>query len=116
MKEKQLLKISLICSLLGIIILFFISEQIKVDETTLDRIDELEVGTSVSVEGIINKINEYEKIAYIELMQSQTTTVVLFKESNLTNLKQGDFVKVEGEIQEYEGEFQIVGNEIKIIN
>lgn len=115
MKEKLLLKIALISSLLGIVILFFISEQIKVDETTLDKIDELDVETSVSVKGIINRITDFDKIAIIELMQPETTTIVLFKEGNITDLKQGDFVRVKGNIQEYEGKFEVIANEIEVI-
>ena len=116
MKENLLLKIALIGSITGLILLFFMSEQIKVDETTLDKLDQLELDTTIKVKGIISRITEFDKMAIIELTEPQTRNVIIFKEGNITEFKQGDFVEVEGNVQEYEDEFQLIGNQIKIIN
>lgn len=115
MKENFLLKISLIGSLVGVIILFFISEQIKVDDTSIDRLDELDVDSAVKVKGIITRISESDKIAVLQLTQPKSASVIVFKEGNLTGFRQGDLVSVDGRMQEYQGSFQIIANEIKVI-
>lgn len=112
MKEKLLLKISLISALIGILALFFLSENIKVDEVSIDRLDGLNVGTDVKIKGFVKKITDLDKIAILEVSQLKSVTVILFKSGNLT-FKEGDYVEVTGEIEEYEGKMEIIGNEIK---
>ena len=116
MKENLLLKIALISSVIGLIILFFISENIKVDTTTLDKLDQLDIDTTVKVKGVISAITEFDKIAIIKIMEPNTREVVIFKKSNLTELQEGDLIEVEGTVQEYEGRFQLIGNEISVLD
>lgn len=113
MQEKSLLKISLICTLIGILFLFFLSEYvIKIDEVAIDKLDEVDIGKDVKIKGFIERITDLDKIALLEVSQLKSVTVVLFKSGNLT-ITEGDYVEITGEIDEYNGKIEVIGNEIK---
>jgi len=55
MEEKSLLRLALICSLVGIIALFFISENIEIKEKNIDEINKDNIGEDVRIKGIVSK-------------------------------------------------------------
>ncbi|MBW2993092.1 hypothetical protein KY317_00790 [Candidatus Woesearchaeota archaeon] len=113
MKEKTLLKTALICSIAGIIFLFFISEIIEIPEKQINEITEKD--ENVRIKGIVNRITEKEKVAYIEIIQPEEISVVIFKEKGNIELKEGEYVEVTGKTEEYKKEIQIIGNVVKKI-
>jgi len=112
MDEKFLLKLSLICSLIGILALFFLSEHIDLDESSVDRINELGEGTDVKIRGFIENVKDLDKIAILEVSQIKSVPVVLFKSGNIT-INHGDYVEITGTVEEYEGKMELIGNQIK---
>ena len=116
MKEKTLLKIALICSLVGIVVLFFVSEKISISQVDLDRIDEMDIGTDVKIIGRIERATDVEKVMFLEIGQEkiEKVTVILFKDSDIS-LKEGDYVEVTGEIDDYNGEREVIANKVRII-
>ena len=116
MHDKTLLKIAITFSIIGLIVLFFISDKIEVDEITIDRLDEMEIGNTVKIKGYVENVNNLEKVAFLKIAQEKTETVsiILFKEENIS-LEPGDYVEVVGEVEEYEGEKEIIGNLVKRI-
>ena len=116
MKEKQLLKIALICSLVGLILLFFISEKIQIDEVSISRIDEIEEDSSVIVKGKIVGVNSLEKVIYLEIAEEkiESVSVMLFKDSEI-GFYEGQHIEIEGTVTTYEGEKEIIANKVKII-
>lgn len=116
MHDKTLLKIAITFSIIGLIALFFISDKIEVDEITIDKLDEMEIGKTVKIKGYVENVNNLEKVAFLRIAQEKTETVsiVLFKEENIS-LEKGDYVEVTGEVEDYEGKKEIIGNLIKRI-
>lgn len=112
MEEKLLLSIAVISSLIGIGVLFYISSAISIDQTVIDRIDE--IGSDVSVVGQITGITKTEKTTIIELSQKQDILVLLFGESEIA-LKKGDLIEVTGEVKEYEGKKEIVASKVRLV-
>jgi len=57
-----------------------------------------------------------EKVSFLKVAQEKTevVSIVLFKEEDI-NLEKGDYVEVIGEIEEYEGKNEIIGNLVKRI-
>ena len=49
MKEKTLLRIALICSVVGITLLFFVSKNIEIDEKAIDKINMDNIGEYVKI-------------------------------------------------------------------
>jgi len=110
-----LLKIALICSLLGLIILYIVAENISIDEKTIDKINKDDFGSDVKIKGAVNKIIDLENVMIVEITQPTNMPVVLFKEEDI-NLSEGDYIEVIGEIDEYNGELEVIGHRVRVIS
>jgi aspartyl/asparaginyl-tRNA synthetase len=113
MKERTLLKTSLISALAGLALLWLISQQTHLEETPVRDITQDDLGADVKITGIVNRVTSMEKILLVELMQPQTITVLLFKEDKDTSLKLGDYIEAYGRLEEYNSKPELVGNLVK---
>ncbi len=110
MQESTLLKLSLFCLIIGIIILFYLSNTIKFPESPL-----LEEDGNYNVQGSITRITQREKVTYIELQKEDELTVILFKDYPV-DLHSGDYVEIIGKASKSpEGEIQLIGKEVRVI-
>jgi len=116
MKEKTLFKIALICSFLGLIGLYFISDKISVDRISISDVDKEEIGENVKIIGKIERITNMDKVVFLEIseMKTEEISVVLFKDRDFY-LTEGSYVEIEGEIDEYNGEKEVIASKIKLI-
>ena len=114
MKETTLLKIALICSLVGLIVLYFISAKIEIKDYKPNILNR-NVGDDVSLKGTITKINDKGNVVFVDVSQQNSVPVVLFTDSNNLNLKNGDNVEVIGKVQEYNGKNEIIAQKIRVI-
>ncbi|MEK6869777.1 MAG: hypothetical protein AABX74_06075, partial [Nanoarchaeota archaeon] len=95
MKEKTLLKIALIASLAGLLILYLISSNIEIKESNIEKITIENKDEFVKLSGIVSRIIDSEKAAFLEITQPQEITVVLFKNKNNTfNINEGNEVEI----------------------
>ena len=113
MKETTLLKIALICSLLGLVLLYFISAKIDIKYYKPSKLSE-NVGDDVKLTGTITKISQNENVAFIEIDYSSPVTIVAFGSDEL-KLKNNDVVEVIGKVQEYKGKNEIIAQKIRVI-
>jgi len=110
MQESTLLKIALLCSVIGVAILYIISSSIKVPDSSL-----LEKDKGYLVKGTISRITEKESVTYLTLQKEDELTVILFKDYPV-DLNQGDYVEVKGTTSESdEGEIQLIGKEVRVV-
>ena len=116
MKEKTLLKIALGCSVTGLFILLVLSHSLEVTERSIATIDATTIGDDVKLMGKVDRVTVLDKVAFIEVMKPESISVVLFKdEEQEMNIAQGDYVEIIGEIDEYEGKMQVIGNRVRVI-
>jgi len=120
MNEKILVKISFICSLIGIIALFFLSESIEITERTIDQIDIGMIGNDVSVEGVVNRVTNTEKVIIMDVIDTNNNenklTVVAFKKSDDNiELTKGSKVSITGKIEEYNSKPEIIASKIVLL-
>ncbi len=113
MKEKTLFKIALLCTIVGVVVLFFFSKGVKIDETTIDRINVEDVDKQVTIKGVVTKVIDLESVMILEVTQPSAITVVLFKEEGIDIMK-GDDVEVTGKIEEYQGKPELIGNVVVV--
>tara|TARA_Y100000310_G_C20638248_1_gene792413 strand:- start:307 stop:651 length:345 start_codon:yes stop_codon:yes gene_type:complete len=111
MQEKTLLKLALVVSLGGILLLYFLSSGIDLE--AVPGIEEVEENTEVKVVGKLGKVKELDNVAFLEIWREKImkTTVVLFKDSNIS-LKKGDYVEITGTVEDYEGKKEVIGNKV----
>ena len=98
MKEKTLLKIAIISALAGIFILYLISDNIVIGESSIAKIENEEIGSDVKVKGIVNDVFNGEKISIITITQPSDMKIVLYDN---VSIAEGDYIEVIGEIDEY---------------
>ena len=116
MKEKTLLKIALITSLLGILILYLISDNINLEEKNIEKITIDNKDEFVKIKGKVSNVIDTEKVTIIEITQPNEIKVVLFKNDNKpTAIEKGQEVEIIGKVDEYEGSLEIIANKARII-
>lgn len=114
MKESTLLKIALLCSLIGLIALYFISAKIEFKDYKPSSLNK-NIGDDVKLQGTISKISDKGNVVFIEVNQQMPVTVVLFSKDDNLNLNNGDNIEVVGEVQEYNGKNEIIAQRIRIV-
>lgn len=87
-------KISFIISILGILILLFIANNMKAKE--VNSYHELKIGDYVKTEGRIAYIRNYDDFSVIKLENNITVTCNC-------NFKKNQTIIVEGKVEEYNG-------------
>tara|TARA_Y100000294_G_C8367150_1_gene261174 strand:+ start:182 stop:535 length:354 start_codon:yes stop_codon:yes gene_type:complete len=116
MKEKTLLKLALITSLAGLLILYLISDNIAINEKSIEKITLDNKDEMVKVRGIVSKVIDTEKVTILEITQPTEITVVLFKgNQESTPIKEGNEVEIIGKVDEYEDELEIIAQRARII-
>lgn len=115
MDEGFLLKASLVCSIIGVAALYFIAGRIEIEETPISRITMGQSDGSVAAKGKVSRIFEKEDVMIFELEKNEKISVVIFKKNypQYIGLKEGDFVEVEGKVQDYKGEKELIAENVR---
>ena len=117
MQEKTLLKIALIASLAGLLILYLISSNIEIKESNIEKITIENKDEFVKLNGIVSNLVNSEKVMILEITQPQEITVVLFKNKNNTfNINKGNEVEIFGKVDEYNGKMEIIAERVRVIS
>ena len=112
MNERTIIKLSLAFALIGIFSLYIIAET---SETGYSKIKDIEKDSSVRMKGIVDRVSQKEKVAYVDLIQPEKISIVLFKDKEFLDIQEGDYIEVKGMAEEYEGKIQIVGSLVEKI-
>lgn len=107
--------ICLMGTIVGIVILYFVSSGLEIKESTISQLDNGADGDEVLVRGVVKQITNKDKVAFLEVAQEEvkTVSVVLFKDENVS-LAVGDYVEVEGTTETYLGEKEIIGSRVEV--
>ena len=95
MREKTLIKISLIGTIAGIIILFVITETMNLKSE----------GNKIALEGVVEQISTSSDVTFMEIRPSDTITAVAFKE---LDIPLGKKVKILGDFKKYKNKVEFV--------
>jgi len=112
MKEKTLLKIAIISALLGVFVLYIISESITIDESSISKIENEELGNDVKVKGVVRDVFNGEKISIVTISQQEEMKIVIMDN---VSINEGDYIEVIGEVEDYNGEREVIGNRVRLI-
>ena len=114
MKEKDLLKVSLVFSLIGILIIFILTGTLEVERYNIGSLSKENLDDTVKVKGIIENYGETPGLYLINLKDDTgKITVVIFKDEEL-ELQEGLEIEIVGDIVEYEDEIEIIAKEIVV--
>lgn len=111
MQEKTILKISYFVLILGLAFLFFYSQSFEFSPSSDPA--GLESAEKVLMKGRVGNLKVTDKAVFFELEGEKviTTDVILFPENSIY-LKEGDYVEINGQMEEYNGEKELVADKI----
>lgn len=110
MQEKTIYKISIVAIILGLLFLFFYSEELELK--AVEAIDTIMPEKEIKVKGTIDRITVTEKATFLNLVNDETEIdVILFTTENIY-LAEGDYVELSGTVEEYMGKKEIIANKI----
>ena len=116
MAESLLIKITLVISIIGIIILFFISDKLKPKEYQINFLSKENLEELVKIRGKITDLKETQGITILTIEdKSGPIKVTLFKNNQIIKPRKGQFVEVIGKFKTFRKEFEIEAKEIKIL-
>ena len=110
MKDSTLLKISLIISILGILILFFIADTSKIKEVDVKELEDYKDKT-VKIKGVVEQVTKTESATFLKVKQPSLVTVVVFEPLDITS---GNYVEVTGKVDEYNDEYEILADKVLV--
>jgi len=123
MNEKTLRNIAIILSVVGLILLFYTSENLKEKVRTINSITEKDIGTFVKVCGEVNKKNNLKGgHILLELIDDNSTiNVIIFnKTAEILNIKpyiqtikKNDNICVSGKVNKYNEKLEIICNKVE---
>ncbi len=112
MNEQTLLRIALSVALVGIVALFFLAQQMAVDEAMIGRLDQM-IDEDVLITGVVLDVRSLDSVTFIMLEKSELIEVVLFGSTPM--IEMGDLVQVRGTVAEHEGETEVIGEEVRVV-
>ncbi len=123
LSERGLLKISLIGTVIGLVALYFVVGTLVPEEKVIGEISTGSIGAFVEVSGTISEFRQSEGNIFFTLEDSSgSIKVVLWKNVldrlvlkgfDLEKLKDGNKVVVEGSVEGYKGEMEIIGRGVE---
>lgn len=111
MKDKILFKTALTFAIIGILILFVIVENTKIEEKTINNITDNDVEKTIKISGDITKVKTTNSATFLQVSQKNNIDVVLF---DAKNFSVGKKVEIIGKIEKSNNNYQIIANEISI--
>ena len=121
MNDKNLLKLCLFCSILGLAILFVGVQFVEARVISMGEIGEDEIGTLVSVEGrVYSSYYNGEHLFFTLKDNTGKIKIVIFENSikklkiNPGEIRNGVEIRIEGEVKKYEGELEILPERIQM--
>ncbi len=112
MQESTLVKASLIVSLFGLTILFFLSRSMEMDVSSIEEVKGMDDFSETVIEGTVTGVYKSDNVTILYLSELQEVKAVVFEDVNLT---EGQFVQVKGEVTTYNGEKEIKASRIRIV-
>jgi RecJ-like exonuclease len=115
MNESTLLKLSFVFSILGILIILFISETSSIELYKISDITNENLDKNVKIIGTIRNIIDTPEILITNIEDdSGTITIAIFKEENLVLEKHWQ-IEVIGKVTEYKDQLEIIADQVKVI-
>lgn len=113
MNEKTIFKIAIVSVIIGLTILLIFAGE--VDLKKVEAIDSTSSGEIVKISGTVTKLTQKDKTVFAEIEAEKTekTSVIIFPESEIF-LKEGDYVEIDGTIEDYLGKKEVLGNKVMI--
>ncbi len=115
MKEKTLIKLSFITSIIGIVILLFIMDKIELSKSNISNLTQNDIDKKIKIKAELLRITETPGLYLLNVKDfSGEISVVVFKDEPI-NLTKGDILEIEGQVTNYKDKIEIIAKKITIL-
>ncbi|MFH1637010.1 MAG: OB-fold nucleic acid binding domain-containing protein [Candidatus Woesearchaeota archaeon] len=111
MQEKSLLRVAVICSLTGMLLLLLLSDKPSVTGYPINEINRNAIGAKVKIGGLVEELRAVKSVIILNVSDGTGSMKVVVFESE-EEFYEGNYVEVIGEVTEYNGEIEVDANEI----
>lgn len=111
MKDSSLLKLSLVCSLIGLMLLLVLSEFIEPGAVSISEAKSA-IGAHVYIEGSVVEATYKDEVTFFTVSDGLDEIDIVIFEKMDEVLSEGDLIGVTGEISLYKGEEEVIVDEI----
>lgn len=116
MEEETLLKVALVCSLTGVLILLFLSEIIEVKQYQIKDINKKLIEKTIKVSGKVERVTQTPGLLIFDINDNTgTITVVIFKEDPI-DIQENIEVNIEGKVTQYKDKLEIIAEDVSLSN
>lgn len=113
MNEKNLLKVALICSIIGIFIIFIFADRLEPSLISISEVSESLVDQSVKIQGKVVSVRNTPTVSIFDVKDdSGSIKVIIFENSAFSK---GQAVEILGAVKEYKGSLEIEAKKISSI-
>lgn len=116
MEEKLIRNVSIICSVVGLVVLFFISKNFQLSQTDIEKITYEDTGKVVRVCGeVSSKHASKTGHQFLKLKDSTgSVDIVIFNTTAKKFNLDSDNICVTGTVDEYENKLEIIAKDVKV--
>ena len=113
MNESFLINLAIIVSVLGIVLLYFISGNIEVNDTTIEKITNEEITGSVQIKGKVKEITGTDKVTFLVINQESEIKAIAFDK---LEVNKGDYVEISARVSDDSDEKELIVESLIIVN
>ena len=114
MQQEKIALAALLASIAGILLLFAMAEAIEPKEMKIGEIGFEDKGLYAKVNARIESFSQKNGIAFMQLYDGTgKIKAVAFEANKVTGLRKGTLASIEGKIQIYENELELVVEKVK---
>lgn len=112
MREKTIVQIALVTLIIGFSFLLLYAGDVSLPKTT--SLDSLPPQEEVAISGVVENLNRKGNTLFFQVngQRQETLEIIAFPNEELY-LQEGDFVEVQGLVEEYNGQKEVVAETIK---
>ena len=112
MNEKNLLKVALICSVIGIFIIFIFADRLEPSIIKISDISDSMIDQSVKIQGKIVSLRNSPSVSILDIDDGSGSIKVVAFDDEYSSLANGYSIEVFGEIKDYKGTLEIEAKRI----
>ncbi len=112
MDDRLVAKLSLCCSVFGLLLLFIASGFVEAEKVGISELENAEA-KDVLIRGQVVSVRDFGNLAVVEVAEIKSVGVVVF-DMRMLKFRVGDNVSVSGELRDYKGRKEIVAGRIKV--
>lgn len=112
MQEKTIYHLSLFVLIFGLGTLLYFSYD---EDVSIKSLSEAAPEEDFQVQGVVTRVSVSDKAVFLEVEgeRIETVDVVLFSKDKIP-VQKGDYVVIKGQVEEYHGKKELIGNEVVV--